>query len=286
MGKPTLILLSFAVIILLALMVWRWVDGRADTAAWTHLAAQQPASPTRFDPSMIADLPDPAKRFFLFAIKAGTPLYTVAEISMEGDFSLGTKDNPNYMPMRAKQILAVPHGFVWKLNAGGGVMSISGSDVAEDGNSWSRFRLLGVVPVAHVGGNPDHFRSALGRYVAEAVFWSPAALLPGDNVRWDAIDESTARVTLTYMGLEQAVDLFIDGDGKPNKVIFQRWSDANVEKKFQLQPFGGYLSNYKEFDGFRLPTRIEAGNFFETDAYFPFFKVNVTEIHFPAPNRD
>lgn len=286
MSKLILILLSFAVITLLALLVWRWFDRRADTAVWAHLAAQQPSSPTRFDASMIADLPDPARRFFLFAIKAGTPLYTVAEISMEGDFSLGTKDNPNYMPMRAKQILAVPHGFVWKLNAGDGAMRVSGSDVAADGNSWSRFWLLGVAPVARAGGNPDHLRSAFGRYVAEAVFWTPAALLPGDNVRWDAIDESTVRVTLTYLGMQQAIDLFVDADGKPSKIVFRRWSDVNVEKKFQLQPFGGYLSNYKEFDGFRLPTRIEAGNFFETDEYFPFYKVNVTGIRFPVLNSD
>jgi hypothetical protein len=75
------------------------------------------------------------------------------------------------MPMSAEQILAAPHGFVWKFNAGDGLMRVSGSDVASDSVSWSRFWLLGVVPVARAGGNPDHSRSAFGRYVAEAVFF-------------------------------------------------------------------------------------------------------------------
>lgn len=284
MSETILTLLSLAVIALLFTMAWRWTDLRADAAVWARLAAQQPSSPTLFDPAMIAGLPAAAQRFFAFAIKPGTPLYTVAEISMQGEFSLGNKAKPNYMAMRAQQILAAPHGFVWKLNAGDGSMRISGSDVAEDGNSWSRFWLLGFAPVARAGGTPDHLRSAFGRYVAEAVFWTPAALLPGDNVRWQAIDESTVRVTLAYMGVEQAVDLTVDADGKLGKVVFQRWSDANSAKEYQLQPFGGYLSDYKEFDGFRLPTRIEAGNFFATDEYFPFFKVTVTSIRFPAPN--
>lgn len=234
---------------------------------------------------MIAGLPDPAQRFFRFAIRPGTPLFTVAEISMAGDFSLGSKAEPNYMPMHAEQILAAPHGFIWKVRAGK-VLSISGSDGAEDGASWSRFWLFGVVPVARAGGNPDHARAAFGRYVAEAVFWTPAALLPRDDVRWEAIDDKTVRVIMTYRGMEQAVDLSVDPAGRLTSVIFQRWSDANPAKVFQLQPFGGYLSEYREFSGFRLPTRIEAGNFFETSDYFPFFRATVRSVRFPQRNGD
>lgn len=229
---------------------------------------------------MVAELPDPVRRYFRYAIRPGTPLCTVAEISMAGEIGLGNKAAPGYLPMRAEQILAPPHGFVWMLDAGSR-LRVSGSDVAEDGRSWSRFWLLGVVPVARAGGNDDHARSAFGRYVAEAVFWTPAALLPGENVRWEGIDDSTARVTVGHTGLEQAIDLTVDAAGRLDKIALQRWSDANPEKVFRRQPFGGYLSDYREFGGFRLPTRIEAGNMFETDDYFPFFKATVTSVRFP-----
>ena len=267
--------------ILIWLTVWRWADKKSDRAVWAKLVSHQSPAPGTFDYSLIADLPDTAQRFFRFAIKPGTPLYTVAEISMDGDFSNGTKTKPDYLQMYAEQILAAPRGFVWKLRAGSGVMRISGSDAAMDGNSWSRFWLLGIVPVARAGNNADHARSAFGRYVAETVFWTPAALLPHENIRWEEIDDSTARVTLTYLGLKQAVDLSVDVDGRLTKVVFQRWSNANAEKIFKLQPFGGYLSEYKDFDGFCLPTRIEAGNFFATDDYFAFFRANVRSIQFP-----
>jgi hypothetical protein len=204
---------------------------------------------------------------------------------MEGEFSLGNKAAPNYMPMRAEQILAAPHGFIWEVRAGDGVW-FSGSDGASDGTSWSRFWLFGIAPVARAGNNDDHARSAFGRYVAEAVFWTPAALLPGDGVQWEPVDDSTARVTVTHMGLEQAAEVTVGADGQPRKVVFQRWSNANPEKIFQLQPFGGYLFDYKDFGGFRLPTRVEAGNFFETDDYFAFFKADVTSVRFPAASED
>ena len=278
-------ILAVTAVALFALGGWRWADIKADQANWNDLASHQSRAPDTFDVSTVAGLPDPAQRYFRFAIDPGTPLYTVAEISMKGEFSLGSKADPNYLPMQAEQILAAPHGFIWRVRTGNAV-SIAGSDGANDGESWSRFWLMGILPVARAGFNEDHARAAFGRYVAEALFWTPAALLPGDNIRWESVDNSTARVTLTYMGLAQAVDISVDADGRPTKVVFQRWSDANPKKTFQLQPFGGYLSEYQEFSGFHLPTRVVAGNFFETDDYFPFFEATVTSIRFPTSREN
>jgi hypothetical protein len=281
MIKFLMLLLVLLASAFLGLAAWRWTDRKADQAMWASLAAHQPPAPGKFDSSMVAALPEPARRFFNFAITDGARLYTVAEISMAGDIGLGNKSAPGYLPMRAEQIIAVPHGFVWKLHAGKRV-PLSGSDAAASGCSWSRFWLFGVVPAARAGNNDDHARSSFGRYVAEAVFWTPAALLPGAHVRWEPVDDSTARVIVTYQGMEQAVDLSVDADGRASKIEFLRWSDANPAKVFRLQPFGGYLSDYRQFDGFRLPTRIEAGNFFGTDSYFPFYRIGITAVRFPG----
>lgn len=285
MNGVLLATLSLTVGVMLMLALWRNVDRRVDQNAWARLAAQQKVAPTRFDPALVADLPAAAQRYFLHAIKPGTSLKTVAVIVMRGQLGLGDATKPNYQPMRAEQILAPPYGFIWRLRAGTGAMRLSGSDGAESGRSWSRFWLLGVLPVARAGGTANHFRSAFGRYVAEAVFWTPAALLPSETVRWDTIDESSTRVTLTHRGLAQSVDLTVAPDGRLTQVSFQRWSDANPVGQFQMQPFGGYLADYRDFGGYRLPTHIEAGNFFGTDDYFPFFKVTVTDVHFPTIGR-
>lgn len=138
------------------------------------------------------------------------------------------------------------------------------------------------MPVARFGGTTDHARSAFGRMVGEAVFWTPAAVLPGPGVRWEAVDAATARVTITRGELEQAVDVTVDGEGRVTRVVFMRWSDANPEKVFRLQPFGGLLSEYRTFGGFRMPTHVEAGNHFGTDAWFASFVVDVTEVCYPG----
>lgn len=264
-----------------ALAVWRQRDRRADRLEMQRLIACQPADPRRFSVEMISDLPEPARRFFTFAIADGTPLYTVASLRMRGKFGMGDKAVPGYMPMRAAQVLAAPHGFVWAMSSRKGMMSMGGSD----SGSWTRFWLYGLVPVARYGGTIDHRRSAFGRYVAEAVFWTPAAVLPGPNVTWEPVSENAARIIMRHEGLEQAVDVTVAEDGRPLRVTFSRWSDANPEKIHRLQPFGGYLSEFRAFEGFRLPTRVEAGNHFGTDDYFPFFVAEVTAIFFPTPNE-
>lgn len=270
------LILGFLALVLLGLVALRFADQRAERAEWERLAALQPAKPARFGPERIADLPEPARRYFDHTIREGTPLLTVAEIEMTGRFSLGTKEKPAYQPMRARQILAAPEGFVWAMRTRG-VMPVSGSDTA----SWTRFGIVGLIPVVRMGGDADHTRSAFGRYIAEAVFWTPAALLPGEGVAWGAVNENTARVVVRHEGLEQAVDVTVDAEGRPFKVAFQRWSDANSDHVHRLQPFGGYMSDFREVMGYRLPFRVEAGNMFGTDAYFPFFLAEVTAIRFP-----
>lgn len=190
---------------------------------------------------------------------------------------MGVKSKPDYLDMTAIQTLAMPAGFVWKMRARRGLLSISGSDSAQ----WTRFWLMGLLPVAHLGGDADHVRSAFGRYVAEAIFWTPAGVLPGPGVSWALVDSDCARLTVNYQGLSQSVDLRVAPDGQPTMVSFERWSNANPEKRHRLQPFGGYLSNFRSFDGYRLPTHVEAGNHFDTDQYFPFFVADVTAVEFP-----
>lgn len=158
-----------------------------------------------------------------------------------------------------------------------GGLPISGSD----SGLWTRFRVLGLIPVGRLGGNHDHARSAYGRYVAESVFWAPAALLPRPGVFWTELDDHSARVTVTRGSLSQEVDVTVDGEGRPLEVAFQRWTDANPDKVHRLQPFGGYLSDFREVEGYRLPFRVEAGNMFGTPDYFPFFIADVTAIRFP-----
>lgn len=264
-----------------AMVIWRAIDRRADGVEMARLLALQPADPQRFSPTMIAHLPEPARRFLSHAIAEGTPLRTVARIEMTGRFALGTQAAPGYIPMTATQVLAAPQGFVWQMRGGAGLMRVSGSD----SGTWTRFWAAGLLPVARMGGDPDHALSAFGRAVSEAILWTPATVLPGPGVIWDAPDADTARVTVTEGAWSITADLSLDAEGRATQVVFQRWSNANAGRVWRFQPFGAILSDYREFGGFRVPTHVEAGNLFGTPDYFPFFIAEVRALEFPSAPR-
>ena len=276
------VLSALLVLLVLLLQAWRIKDERTDAAGWARLQASQPGVHEVFEPSMVQDLPDAARRYFLFTIAPGTPLVPVSEIRMRGEIGLGSKDAPNYKPMRARQILAPPHGFIWQVDAGSGVMRMSGSDGMLNDSAWTRFWLDWTLPVVRAGEDENYLRSAFGRVVAEAVFWAPASLLPGNAVRWEKGDgPNRAKAIVTRGALSQSLEVEVAEDGRPLSVVIPRWSNVNPEKRWQVQAFGGTLGEFRRFGGFTLPTRVDGGNHFGTPDYFPFFRAQVEEIDFP-----
>lgn len=268
---------GFLVLCLLCLIVWRFSDTLAERRIWNNLIQHAGSSGTTFELSLLDGLPEPAQRYFRYTIAPGTPLVSVVEIDMAGQLGLGTKEEPRYGQMTAHQILAPPEGLVWRLQAG----PISGSDAVTSDTSWTRFWFFHLIPIVRVSGSADHHRSAFGRVVSEGAFWVPASLLPGDAVSWAPLDENTARATVSYGIYSQAIELTVRSDGQPSRVIIQRWSNENADKAWREQPFGGYLSDFQEVNGYRLPMRVEGGNLIGTENYFPFYKAEVQAIRFP-----
>lgn len=274
-------LLAVAVLLVIAMQLWRMKDRRADEDRWLQLQATAPVDRKLFDPEMVRDLPDAARRYFRFAIAPGTPLTPVSVIRMHGEIGLGTQADPKYMPMTARQILAPPHGFIWRVDAGSGVMRMSGSDGMVKDDSWTRFWIDWTVPLVRAGGDEHHLRSSLGRVVAEAAIWAPASLLPENGVRWEAGDTPRrVRATVRHASFTQTLELEVADDGRPLWVKIARWSNVNPEGEWRLQPFGGTLAEFRRFGGFMLPARVEGGNHFGTTDYFPFFRVRVDDIAF------
>ncbi|HEY9235652.1 MAG TPA: DUF6544 family protein [Phenylobacterium sp.] len=265
---------------LLALQLLRLSDRRAEGRAQAELRAAGAISSGHFDPASVQDLPDPARRYFLFAIQPGARLRTVAEIEMGGEISLGVKEKPNYLPMKADQVIAGPAGFVWRLRAGTPRMWLSGSDGYARGRAWTGFWLYGLIPIVRAGGSTDFARSAEGRALAESVFWAPATMLPSAQVKWFPVDAVTARAVVTLPGREHVIDLTVAPDGRPLAVLIQRWSRENPERQWRLQPFGGTIGEVREVDGYRVAWAVDGGNWFGTDQYFPFYRARVSAIRF------
>jgi hypothetical protein len=246
--------------------------------AWRSIASRAGPSGV-FDPSTLADLPEIAQRYFRCAIAPGTPLAGTVELEMDGTFLLGDAQTHRSFRMTARQILRPPFEFVWMPRLSSGPMRITGSDALVDGTAWTCFFLAGIVPVADVRSSPDLVRSAAFRSAVEGI-WAPASLLPERGVRWEQIGKDCARLTFTRTVPPIAIELTLNADGTVREVAGQRWSNANPERRFRLQPFGGTILESATFGGFTIPAEVQVGNHYGTADYLPFFQARIVGARF------
>lgn len=244
--------------------------------AYGRLAASSSQPPEHFDAAQVEHLPEIARRYFRHAIAPGTPLYTTVQLEMTGTFLLGDNDSFQTYRMTARQVLRAPDQFVWLPKLRAGVMSIVGFDALVDGEAWTRFWFMGVVPVAQGRSSSDLVRSAQFRAAVESGVWAPASLLPERAVRWEQVGPDQAQVTFERTDPAIVLRMTLDEAGAVREVVGQRWSNANRDKVFQLQPFGGTMLAEGTFDGFTVPTTVSVGNHYGTNNYLPFFQARIT----------
>lgn len=200
-------------LVLVAVVVALWmarVRGEDSVESlWEDLASPSGPAGVRFDSSMVAGLPAPARRYLMRAIAPGTPLSSSVRLRMHGSMRL--QPEGEFLNMEADQILAPPRGLVWKARVQRGLMRIQGFDSFGGGRGKLRWWLYGLVPVATADG-PDVDRSAAGRVAGEAIF-VPAVLLPQFGTRWEAVDDSTAVFEMTGGDEPVRVVITVDAAG-------------------------------------------------------------------------
>ncbi len=261
-----------------ALASWSYQQGRRETkTARDGIAARARQSFGTFELAMVSQLPEIARRYFNHAIALGTPLHTTVRLEMEGAFLLGDNASFQSYAMKAQQILSPPSEFVWAPVMQSGGMSISGSDALVQGSGWTRFWINGLIPVVNLQASPDLNRSARARAAMESV-WAPASLLPANGVAWEQTGPNTAR--LTFRADIEPVDMTLAADGRVLEVVTMRWSDANADKSFRLQSFGGTMEAEQTFGGYTIPSQLKVGNLYGSPGYLPFFQARVTAADF------
>jgi hypothetical protein len=102
-----------------------------------------------------------------------------------------------------------------------------------------------------VAGTPDVNAGALHRYLAEGV-WMPTALLPSQGVVWTALDDTSARATLTAGATTVSLDVFFGPDGLITRV-FTPGRARDVDGRAVPTPWEGRFSDYAGREGMRIP---------------------------------
>jgi hypothetical protein len=111
--------------------------------------------------------------------------------------------------------------------------------------------VLGLVSMVNQRGTDALARSELTRFFAEAA-WYPTALLPSQGVRWDAVDDRSARATLTDSKLTLMLLFHFQEDGLIYTVLAEA-RDRIFGGKTVTAPWQCRFWNYAIRDGMRVP---------------------------------
>lgn len=215
---------------------------------WERLAAPTPR-PARFDPVMVAHLPDPARRWLAHAIAPATPLLRCVELDMHGEIRLGS-----WRRFAAREVLAPLDGFVWSVTAHLAGLPLRGYDRHTRGTGQMRHSLFGV-PVLSAAG-PDLTRSAAGRLTSEIAFVPGVGAAP--EVAWRAVDDRDAVALLRCGGRIHEVTLTVAPSGALERVTIPRWGRLG-RGPYLEHLFAAAFQEESTFDGYTIPTRMTAG---------------------------
>ena len=252
-----LVILGLVVIIAVALVYGsiRWQAGTKEMH--TNLAASRlPIEPRTYDVGEIEDLPAPVQSYFRAVLSDGQPMVAAVSVEHTGTFNM-SETGEQWKPFTSTQrVITHRPGFDWEARvpiAPGLAVKVHDAYIAGEGILHAS--LFGLVSLANMRGTPEAAQGELMRFFTEAA-WYPTALLPSQGVRWEAVNDTSAKATLK--------------DGETTLTMLFRFDEngliesARAEARGRIvggtvvpTPWEGHFSHYELRDGMRIPLEGE-----------------------------
>lgn len=221
-------------------------------------------------------LPEPVKRYFRYVLKEGSGHINNIRVQQSGYIRL--KENQKWIPFKAVQYFdGQKPDFIWIASASiNPFVWINARDKYIDQKGNMLIKLFSMLALADAAGKEMDVSSFI-RYFSEAL-WFPTSLMPSRFLRWEPVDSRSAKAFIED-GANRAELIFdFNSRGEIVKITtFDRYRSVN--KEYCKEKWTGYFKDYKEVEGIRIPTHIEA-EWNPGDGDFKYVKINVKKIEF------
>lgn len=241
-------------------------------------AARASIEPARYDSRKLAGLPSPVQRYLHTVLKEGQPLVAAVTVTHDGTFNLG-ESGEQWKPFTStERVVTKRPGFVWdgRITMMPG-LAVGVHDAYVGGEGILHATLFGFVTLADMRGTSEVAQGELIRFLAEAA-WYPTALLPSQGARWEAVDDTSAKVTLR--------------DGQTTSTLLCRFNQAGLIESVRAEargravkgavvptPWGGRWWHYDLRDGMRIPLDGEAA-WLLPEGPKPYWRGRITSVSY------
>jgi hypothetical protein len=256
---PIAILLAVLTSLPAALLygVYRWHAVTQELCARLE-AARVPVQLQTVEFRELEGMPAPVQRYFRAVLREGQPLVAAVDVKHAGTFNLNESDE-RWRPFTSRQrVVTQRPGFMWDGRIAmlpGVAVHVHDAYVAGEGILHpALFGLIALADMRDTGG--DLARGELMRFFAEAA-WYPTALLPSQGVRWEPVDDRSAKATLMDGALSLTMLFRFRDDGLIDSVQAEARGRA-VGGQVIPTPWEARCSNYHARNGMRVPLTGEA----------------------------
>jgi hypothetical protein len=232
--------------------------------------------PGRFHVSDLEGLPAPVQRYFRAALTDGQRMIAAVSIQHAGTFNM-SETGEDWKPFTSNQrVITRRPGFDWEARiamAPGLDALVHDSYIGGEGILHAS--LFGLFSIVNMRGTPEVAQGELMRFLAESA-WYPTALLPGQGARWEAVDDSSARVTIEDGGLSLTMLFRFGTDGLITSALAEdrMRTVGNVVVPTEWE---GRWSSYERRDGMMVPIAGEVA-WILPEGRKPYWRGSITGI--------
>jgi hypothetical protein len=241
-------------------------------------ASRQANATTRFDTSELDQLPPPVQRYFRAVLAVGQPMIVAANLEHQGTFNMSASTD-DWKPFTSTQRVVMHRaGFDWD----GSIQMLPGiaarvHDAYVAGEGILHATVMGAFPLTNLRGTPELAQGEFMRFVAESV-WYPTRMLPSQGATWQAVDNTSARLTMQD-GTQLSTLLVSFG---PDAMITSMKADSRgrtINDAIVMMPWQVRVGSYGSREGMQIPLRGEV-EWLTPEGAKPYWRGHITAVRY------
>jgi len=223
----------------------------------------------------IWELPSVVQKWMINSGTIGKRPISNVHLTQELQLKL-SPDQENWNNGKAEQYFTInPPAFNWNIDTKmNSIFSVVGRDKFESGNGEMTIKLLSLISVADAKNSDKVDQATLQRYLAEIVWFPSASLSP--YIKWETLDEYSAKATMDYNGTKGAGEFHFDEEGNFRRFVAMRYQDSNSEQPTEWTVIA---TKTEERNEIKIPVECKASWKLESGKW-TWLKLKIKEIKY------
>ena len=276
---PVIVIAIFVMIITISSLVGEYRRKLEKVLLLEKLSNESPTERVyKVDYASLISLPLPVQNYFRHVLPNGQPFIKTTWLEQVGQLKLMPKSQ-DWSAFKATQFISQDTvSFLWDAKIKiAPLFHVRVQDSLIEAIGAGNVYLMSVLPIGSDKDKPELNSGALYRYLAEAV-WHPTALLPQSGVIWEPVAENKAIAHFTKFNISVSLEFTFNNVSEITG-IYTKDRYGKFGDKYVKYPWEGRFSDYKEFDGIKIPTKGEVG-WHLPDGWWLFWKGQIVDAKF------